>query len=133
MYETTDLCRAIGAEPPDGEAMEPQAPAKHAFNRAVEMTMARRKAISDQRGGEYLDTWALANVRTAFLDAVLRTIGIDPDSLTVEEARLIEVACLADVKVSRLIGPYKADTYDDLCNYLDALSQWLGEYTGESE
>jgi len=37
----------------------------HTFNRAVDAGMARRKAISDQRGGEYGDTWALENQITA--------------------------------------------------------------------
>ena len=100
----------------------------HAFNRAVDTTMRRRKALSDQRGGEYRDTWARANVKTAFLDAALDAVRVRGSSLSVEEKRLLIVAALCDVKVSRLIGGYKDDTLLDLGNYLDAFAEWMREY-----
>ena len=64
-------------EPPDGEAMEPRPTwtceqidarwdakdgttpvIRHAFNRAVEASVARTQAISGQRGETYQDTWS---------------------------------------------------------------------------
>jgi hypothetical protein len=71
------------------------------------------------------------------LDATLRAIseqqghaGADVSlvDLTSEERRLIVVGCLADVKLSRLIGEWKQDHVDDLVNYSTAWNTWMGEY-----
>jgi hypothetical protein len=102
----------------------------HTFNRAVDAGMARRKAISDQRGGEYGDTWALENQITVFLDATLRRI-LPPEvyaRITPEEKRLVILGSLNDVKLSRLRGPWKLDTTDDLGNYGDAYGTLRQEY-----
>jgi hypothetical protein len=150
-------------EPPDGEAMEPRIPlpgwsetddqlcaglcgwtvtqetpavSRHAFNEAVDKTLHRCLSISDQRGGEYQDTWSLDNEVTIFLDATLRAIGIGPggpgplaiEPYTPEEKRLLIVASLIDVKLSRMLGPWKQDTIDDTVNYLGAYASWREAY-----
>ena len=148
-------------EPPDGEAMEPRPTwtceqidarwdtkdgttpvIRHAFNRAVEASVARTQAISGQRGETYQDTWSEANLRTSFLDATLRSIAeqqghhgadIELAALTPAERRLIVVASLCDVKLSRLIGEWKQDHVDDLENYAGAWNTWMGEYLGQGE
>lgn len=97
-----------------------------AFNAACEDTLEACLAVSTQRGDEYADSWALENQATRFLDLVLREIGGDRSA---EAKRLLMVASLCDVKISRTLGPYKSDTFDDLINYLAALRSWLQEYT----
>lgn len=107
---------------------------KAAFNAAVDTVLEGALKVSDQRGGEYGDTWSLKNQHTPFLDAVLTQIGrgknayIASNAYSTEEKRLIMVACLCDVKISRLIGGYKDDTIDDLINYAAALRAWMGAY-----
>ena len=114
----------------------------HAFNRAVDASVARTQAISGQRGQTYQDTWSEANLRTSFLDATLRSIAeqqghhgadIELAALTPAERRLIVVASLCDVKLSRLIGEWKQDHVDDLENYAGAWNTWMGEYLGQGE
>jgi hypothetical protein len=72
--------------------------------------------ILEQRGEEYADSWG--EPITIFLDAVLREI---PEPKTVEERRLLMLASLCDVKLSRIrSGAFKADSYLDLINYVAA-------------
>lgn len=115
-----------------------QSASKAAFNAAVNKTLYNALAVSDQRGGEYSDSWALENQQTSFLDMVLDAIGkkqqdasavyIANNAFTRQEKRLIMVASLCDVKVSRMLGGFKADTLDDLINYTAALRTWLADY-----
>lgn len=98
----------------------------HAFNVAVDSTLAGCQAISNQRGGEYQDTWALENQVSTFTDSVLRRFGIT--GLTPEQKRLLIIAALVDVKDSRLLGPYKADSVIDGINYRAAFAHWMAEY-----
>jgi hypothetical protein len=160
VYARTHWNGTTWTEPPDGEAAEPSAEhpysstcyceecrppdphpawdiAGHAFNRAVEASVARTQAISGQRGESYQDTWSEANLRTSFLDATLRSIAeqqghhgadIELAALMPAERRLIVVASLCDVKLSRLIGEWKQDHVDDLENYAGAWNTWMGEY-----
>lgn len=106
-------------------------PHKPAFNAAVDSTLGRALMVSNERGGEYGDTWALENQQTRFLDMVLNEIdstAFSTKTLSREEKRLIMVACLCDVKVSRMLGGFKGDTLDDLINYSAALRGWLADY-----
>ena len=121
---------------------EAPAVSRHAFNRAVDASVARTQAISGQRGETYQDTWSEANLRTSFLDATLRSIAeqqghhgadIELAALMPVERRLIVVASLCDVKLSRLIGEWKQDHVDDLENYAGAWNTWMGEYLGQGE
>ena len=97
-----------------------------AFNAAADTTLRRAQAISNQRGGEYLDSWSLDLMVTTFFDATLRRLGIN--NLTREEKRLLIVAALIDVKDSRMLGPWKQDTGDDGINYRAAYTTWRTEY-----
>lgn len=109
---------------------------RHAFNRAVSTSLGESLEVSDQRAGEYSDTWAVENLTAPRLGSILREIAkhqyggdtIDVAALTPEEIRLIVVASLADVKTSRYLGPWKDDTPADEINYLAALKQWMREY-----
>lgn len=99
---------------------------KHAFNAACETTLGRCLNIGAQRGGEYLDSWAVENQVTTFLNHVL-ALPVLPDHER-EYKRLLMVAALCDVKGSRLSGPWKTDTTDDFINYAGAFTSWRDEY-----
>ena len=109
---------------------------KAAFNQAVDEVLDEAKAVSDQRGAEYQDTWHLDNVVTTYLDAANRAIinkrlGSDPISYlnyTSEEKRLLIVAALVDVKSSRMLGAYKRDSVLDAVNYMAAFATWMKAY-----
>jgi len=101
-------------------------PSAHAFNAAVNETLDRARAISDQRGDEYLDSWALENIHTPFSDCVDRMLDAPPSIVDVER-RLRLIAALIDVKISRLLGPWKDDTGIDLINYVAAFVAWSNE------
>lgn len=99
---------------------------KATFNRCVDTTLAKCSAISDQRGGEYEDSWALKNVFTPFGDHVdrIRRGG----AFDLSWKRLRALAALIDVKISRMLGPWKEDTAIDMINYLAAFTQLMNEY-----
>jgi hypothetical protein len=120
---------------PDREPIEEtdEPVAKHTFNRAVDQAFAASQAISNQRGGEYQDSWATENQSAHFLDATLRLIDATEDlyalgDISKEAKRLLMLASLCDVKVSRMLGSWKDDTYDDLLNYLAAYTTLAKEY-----
>jgi hypothetical protein len=95
------------------------------FTKAVRETLAEATSVLDQRSGEYLDSWSLDNQSTPFLDNVLSGFGV---SVTPEQKRLVLLASLCDVKLSRLTGPWKQDTAIDLVNYTAALAALRGQY-----
>jgi hypothetical protein len=110
-----------------------------AFNRAVNETLDRARAVSDTRGLEYGDTWALENQFTPFLDSVERLerqASTHPYERYTEIAILEEkalqrlkiVAGIIDIKISRMLGPWKADTVEDMINYLAAFRTWRDEF-----
>lgn len=102
--------------------------AEHAFNRASGTTLRRSLAVSDQRGGEYLDSWHVDNQVTTFIDHVLK-LPVVPGREK-EYKRLLMAASLVDVKDSRMGGPWKLDTVDDGINYRGAFASWREEYEG---
>jgi len=78
------------------------------FERNAEASLAKVRAIFTERGGQYADTWELAQwVKTI---AVARSIGIE---LSNEQARKIVAAALCDVKYWRNLGGYKEDNLLD--------------------
>lgn len=96
---------------------------KATFNAAAEETINKALAVCDQRGGEYNDSWALEHIKTPFLDNTLDYLTREPYERPVFDARdkrLIVLASLIDVKISRLVGPYKEDSSVDLINYVAA-------------
>lgn len=92
----------------------------HTFNRSVDETIKTALAISNQRGGEYSDSWSLENLQTPFLTNLLTNCPPTPSMVTPEFKRLVIMASMIDVKVSRLGGPWKDDTALDLINYIAA-------------
>lgn len=100
--------------------------AKHAFNAACDTTLDRCQGIGAQRGGEYLDSWAVENQVTTFLNHVLALPVLKGRER--EYKRLLMVAALCDVKDSRMSGPWKTDTVDDGINYRAAFASWRDEY-----
>jgi hypothetical protein len=101
-----------------------------AFNSAAIETLDKAKAVCIQRGEEYQDTWSLDNLKTVFLDTALKELSVL--SLTPEEKRLLVIASLCDVKLSRLIGEFKSDTFEDAINYIAAFRTWLEEYCSQN-
>lgn len=94
------------------------------FNNAVDKTLNKCLQISNQRGGEYSDSWSLENMKTPFLTNILQDVQDGNFQLhnNNQSKRLIMLAAMCDVKLSRLIGPWKEDTTIDLINYCAAFT-----------
>jgi hypothetical protein len=92
---------------------------KPTFTTACLKTLDDCRAIVDQRSGEYSDSWALKNMQSPFLDNILKGLGFQPST---EQKRLMIMAAMCDVKISRLVGPFKTDTIQDLICYAGALA-----------
>jgi hypothetical protein len=99
------------------------------FNAAVDEVLGKAQAISNERGGQYQDSWALENQQTPFIDNALRVLGLP--AMTREQKRILMLASLSDVKISRMLGPYKADTVEDLLNYLAVMKFAIEEALAE--
>jgi hypothetical protein len=99
--------------------------AQHTFNRAAMATLNESVNVCDQRAGEYLDSWNLDNLQTVFLDIVLRETAIH---LTKAAKRLLIMAAMNDIKLSRMTGPFKPDSHIDLNNYNSAFCSLMKEY-----
>lgn len=97
------------------------------FDDALDSMLGECRAIGLARGGEYRDTWHLANIVTTHTAGILRTIGEDRSP---EALRLVLLSALVDVKASRIVagGDYKRDSFVDGVNYLAVLGELLGEY-----
>lgn len=98
---------------------------QHTFNRAAMETLNESIKICEQRAGEYLDSWSLENLQTVFLDIVLRELKIE---LSKKAKRLLVMAGISDIKLSRMAGPFKSDNHIDLNNYNSAFCSLLKEY-----
>lgn len=88
---------------------------KPTFERTADATLEQVRAIYAQRGAEYADSWSLENLVTTYLDSTLAMIGLT--GVPAEVKRLLQLACLVDVKDSRMGGPFKADTVIDSLAY----------------
>ena len=99
---------------------------RHAFNSAVNETLSEVQAISDERGSDYGDTWALENQVEVFADHVAK-LPKHPD-FDREWRRLRRCAALIDTKLSRLLGGWKHDHGIDLQAYIAAFTRWRDEY-----
>lgn len=100
---------------------KPSPSATHTFNRAAERTIADAMAISNQRAGEYHDSWSLQNLKTPFIDNLLRDYPVCPINQDEREyKRLVVMASMVDIKVSRMGGGWKKDTSIDMINYVAA-------------
>ena len=117
-----DDCRGFYA---GNDARDAGAPA---FNQGVDTVLGEAIAISNQRGGEYADSWAVPNLRTSVLDCVLRELPDSVGTWDAEQKRLAVIASISDVKISRFLGAWKEDTAVDLINYLAALTYWMRQY-----
>ena len=104
--------------------------AKHTFNRAVDETVSRASSISNQRAGEYSDSWSLDNLRTPWVDNLLadHPLGNVPTHYMPHFKRLLIMASMLDIKLSRLAGGWKDDTALDSLNYLAAYTQLRNEF-----
>lgn len=100
---------------------KPSPSSTHTFNRAAERTIADAMAISNQRAGEYHDSWSLQNLKTPFIDNLLRDYPVCPVNQDEREyKRLVVMASMVDIKVSRMGGGWKKDTSIDMINYVAA-------------
>jgi hypothetical protein len=114
----------------EDSASDSEPVAKHAFNAALDTTFERCGGVSNQRAGEYRDSWLPENMITTFLDHTLVAIlGTDiAGRITRTEKRLLNAATMVDLKDSRMIGPWKQDTVDDGINYRGAYAEWMERY-----
>lgn len=102
---------------------------KATFNAAVDGILDTCREISDTRGVEYRDSWALENQVTLFQDSTFEMLDHTPAKYAPSRwKRLNTMASMIDVKLSRLAGEYKADTYIDLINYIAAYAGLRAEY-----
>lgn len=122
MEDGTYCCPLCQSDSPFGPTAKPH---PHTFNRAALTTIGRATTICNQRADEYKDSWDLANLRMVFLDAILDRFGVN---LSPEQKRLVIMSSLCDVKLSRVAGPFKTDTYDDNINYTGALCELRREW-----
>lgn len=88
--------------------------------------IAEVTVISDERGTDYGDTWALENQVEVFSDHVAKLPPI-PD-FDRQRRRLRRVADMIDTKLSRLLGGWKHDHGVDLLAYIAAFTRWRDEY-----
>jgi hypothetical protein len=87
-------------------------------------------ALGVGRGGEYEDSWAIENMVRVFTDCVLRITGNDRGD---EAVRLLQLASLCDVKLSRLGGAFKMDTWHDGVNYQLVLAALTRNYVRDRQ
>lgn len=103
-------------------------PPKHTFNKAADNTIARANSISSQRAGEYNDSWSLEQLNTPWLDNLMRDFPSTPVMHEREYKRLIVMASMIDIKISRLGGGWKDDTPLDLINYIAAYTDLRNKF-----
>lgn len=84
------------------------------FNSVCELVDQEQNAIMQERGGQYGDSWG--ECQWLALRATMRKVSGPIDSP--EICRAMALAALVDIKYQRLMGGYKEDTPQDLCNYL---------------
>ena len=96
------------------------------FERTADATLGQVRAIYAQRGAEYADSWAIENLVTTYLDSTLAMMGLT--NVPAEVKRLIQLACLVDVKDSRMGGPWKADSAIDGIAYRASYTTLREEY-----
>jgi hypothetical protein len=99
---------------------------KATFERTADTTIAKVQGIYAQRGDGYGDTWALENTTAAVTKSTLQRFGIT--GLKPDEIRLLLLAALIDVKDSRLMGKWNADSLIDGIAYRAAYTTLRDEY-----
>ena len=88
------------------------------FTTAANVVLAECKALYDQRNEEYSDSLADGNLVKIFSTATLKHLTKKNIDLTSDAGmRVIQLASIIDVKLSRMQGGYKADTSRDSINY----------------
>lgn len=95
------------------------------FESGANKTLETVKATYSQRGQEYADSWDLAYMVSTFTRSTLAAFGI---TLTDEQIRLLQCASLVDIKDSRMIGPWKADSAVDGIAYRSLYTTLRDEY-----
>ena len=101
----------------DAESSEPQM----WFDKAMQTVLGGALETATQRGQEYADSWHEDNQQTPFGDFLRREVYGDTKIVK----RLTMLAALCDVKLSRLAGGWKKDTFVDLINYIAAFAYAL--------
>jgi hypothetical protein len=99
---------------------------KPTFERTADATLEQVRAIYSARGQEYADSWALENLVTTYLDSTLAMMGLT--NVPAEVKRLLQLACLVDVKDSRMGGPWKSDSAIDGIAYRASYTALREEY-----
>lgn len=90
------------------------------FERSADAGHEQVRAVYHQRGGEYSDTLE-TNDWLAFRALAKKLLGVE---VSKDQARLLSLASLVDVKYERLAGGWKDDSLTDGLAYGSAL---LGE------
>lgn len=110
-------------------SVEARAATVPTFERCADAALDRVRSIYASRGQEYADSWHLDNQVTTYLDSTLALIGLT--GVPAELKRLLQLACLIDVKDSRLGGPFKADSVVDSLAYRAAYLTLREEYEAD--
>jgi hypothetical protein len=98
------------------------------FERLAGEILAEATSTFTQRGQEYRDSWDYSNLATPFLDFVYQYIATRQlPAASQQSKRLVAAASLCDVKLSRVVGGYKKDTFVDLINYIAFLTGAIEE------
>ena len=117
------------------------APQDHGlFNKLATAGRDAAAAICEQRGAEYRDSWGECQwltLRAVLEEATARVFtresGFVVRLLPLDACRALALAAMVDIKIARFGGGYKADTCDDLVNYIAALRSQMDALAPEDE
>lgn len=103
------------------------------FNDAVNEINGEIMAVMNGRGEQYGDSWGedgrFVNTRQAYaaVSHLLNNHIVAGSEITIA-IRLIAIAAMVDVKINRMVGGYKEDTFIDLANYSAGLVKAWREF-----
>lgn len=99
-----------------------------AFVRAARTTINESLEIMSQRESEYMDSWAIENLHAPVLTNFMKDHPTPKAGHEKQWIRLIAMASIVDVKLSRLTGRWKHDTGVDFLPYTAAYTNFRKTY-----
>lgn len=101
---------------------------KPTFERCADATLDEVRGIYAERGAQYADTWSPENNARHFTKEAFEMLDGLHKPFDAQDARLLQLAALIDVKISRMTGGFKSDTVVDLIAYLATYKTLREEY-----